>query len=163
MFLREKAVFRWNYLGVDCGYGTERNAGVDGAVLCLLRSQGLTLMKQIETVEIPEYVQYFMKNYAEGYTYGYRDAINHSQYVTNFSLEKHGFMTGYFQGYSDGTEKRRERGGRNVAMEAMNDIRKDIEKLIIVPELDRTGGTAEEAEEYRERVKARMKRKAAAS
>jgi hypothetical protein len=56
---------------------------------------------------IPSNVQYWMHNWNEGYKFGSRDGMMMKSYANDFSLEKHGFMTGYIHGYCAAMEKKR--------------------------------------------------------
>ena len=95
---------------------------------------------------IPDNVQYFMRNWDEGYGYGFKDGMNADQYVTNFTQEKHGFMTGYFMGYLGGYEKKR---GYAAAQVKQAEIRVKMQNVVydgktyspeIKREYDQSGG-----------------------
>lgn len=108
-------------------------------------------------INIPAHVQYFMANYNEGYVYGMRDGRNQSSFaITNFSQEKHGFMTGYLHGFMHLKEKLK---GVKAANDAMMDFNKGIEDGTIYPENDRSGSDEQENAEYIERCKERIKRR----
>ena len=107
-----------------------------------------------ETMTIPLHVKYFMGNWTEGYDFGIRDARRQNPMVTNFSAEKHGFMSGYIVGFSDGTEKKK---GRNAALRIIADFTNGIANCQIIPESDRQGETESERKETIKRWEERAK------
>lgn len=88
---------------------------------------------------IPSNVQYFMKNWDEGYNFGFKDGVHLEQYVTNFTQEKHGFMTGYFIGYIAGYEKKK---GYAASLIKQDEIRRKMKSVVFdgkeyLPEIKR--------------------------
>ncbi len=105
---------------------------------------------------IPAHVQYFMTNYNEGYDYGYRDGNKKNPHVTNFSQEKHGFMTGYAQGYAASLDKK---GGTTASSIFLADFMRKIDMLEILVEVDKSGSDSDEQKEFRKRYENRVKAK----
>lgn len=90
-------------------------------------------------------IKYWVQNYDEGYNFGVRDASLKRDYCNNFTLEKHGFMTGYLHGYCSKSEQHK---GKHVADRIMYEFMKKIESGEVLPENDRSADTQEDQEKY---------------